>query len=192
LECVENCAENDDPCLDACGEKGSADGKAKAVALAECANQSGCEDATCVQTSCADAVNACVGASSSSSSSTPSDPSDPNVDPSEDGPVVATMHAAELVREFQQNSVRANDLYAGKRVRVFGTVNSVGPDDDKTALVFKSSVTTTSHLFCRFTNDKASVLADLNTGDEATAEGTVVGIGGFTNGRLILENCARR
>lgn len=107
-----------------------------------------------------------------------------------DGPVVATMHAAELVREFQTNSVRANELYAGKRVRVFGTVNSVEQDDDKVALVFKTSVTTTAHLFCRFTQERAAGLSGLNTGDEATADGTVVGIGGFTNGRLILENCS--
>lgn len=113
-----------------------------------------------------------------------------SAEPAADGPVVATMHAAELVREFQTNAVRANELYAGKRVRVFGTVNSVDQDDDKIALVFKTSVTTTAHLFCRFTTDRASSLSSLSTGDDATADGTVVGISGFTNGRLVLENCS--
>jgi len=108
----------------------------------------------------------------------------------EPGEPVLTMHAAELVREFQTNSVRANELYAGKRVRVYGTVNSVEQDDDRIALVFKTSVTTTAHLFCRFTTERAAALSQLSTGDEAMADGTVVGIGGFTNGRLILENCS--
>ncbi|HTG92569.1 MAG TPA: DUF6683 family protein, partial [Pyrinomonadaceae bacterium] len=33
------------------------------------------------------------------------------------------MHIATLVKEFENNEVRANQLYIGKRVRVFGTVN---------------------------------------------------------------------
>lgn len=128
--------------------------------------------------------------SGSGDDGTPRGGSDPGAGLASDGPVVVTIHAAELVREFQTNSVRASELYTGKRVRVFGTVNSVGPDDDKIALVFKTSVTTTAHLFCRFTAERAAGLSNLNTGDEATADGTVVGIGGFTNGRLILENCS--
>lgn len=129
------------------------------------------------------------GSGSDDGSSAPGS-SDPGAELASDGPVVVTMHAAELVREFQQNAVRANELYAGKRVRVYGTVNSVDQDDDKIALVFKTSVTTTAHLFCRFTSDRASSLAGLSTGDDATADGTVVGISGFTNGRLVLENCS--
>ena len=117
-------------------------------------------------------------------------PTDPTADPAVDATIVATMHSAELVREFQTNSVRAEGLYTGKRVRVYGTVNSVSPDGDKTALVFKTSVTTTTHLFCRFNAPQAGRLVNLNTGDQATADGTVVGIAGFTNGRLVLENCS--
>src|SRR5688572_117141 len=40
------------------------------------------------------------------------------------------MHAAALVKEFESNEVRANQLYVGKRVRIFGTVNSIEIDND--------------------------------------------------------------
>ena len=41
------------------------------------------------------------------------------------------MHVATLVKEFENNEVRANQLYIGKRLRIFGTVDSI-------ALWFKS------------------------------------------------------
>ena len=41
----------------------------------------------------------------------------------------ATMHAAALVKEFENNEVHAMSTYAGKRVRITGTVNSIEIDE---------------------------------------------------------------
>lgn len=61
------------------------------------------------------------------------------------------MHAAALVKEFESNEVRANQLYAGKRVRIFGTVNSIEIDNDgKIVLTFKSSISTYNNARCYF------------------------------------------
>jgi hypothetical protein len=50
----------------------------------------------------------------------------------------ATMHAAALVKEFENNEVRANQLYTGKRVRIFGTVNAIEVGKDgRIILTFK-------------------------------------------------------
>jgi tRNA_anti-like len=61
--------------------------------------------------------------------------STPRAQPSD----IATMHAAELVKEFETNEVRANQAYAGKRVRVHGTVNNIEVEKDgRIVLTFKS------------------------------------------------------
>lgn len=186
LQCGSACPDTDTACPDACVDRGSPDGKSQFRSLAACIEQEKCTEATCTQNKCAASLNACADTSA---------PSAPDAggagsagsEPSADGPVVATMHAAALVREFETNIVRADELYLGKRVRVYGTVNSVSPDGNRIALVFKTSITTYSNLFCRFPQERASGLANLHTGDEATADGTVVGL---TTGRLILENCS--
>ena len=109
---------------------------------------------------------------------------------SEDAPIVATMHANQLLREFETNIVRATELYQGNRVRVNGTVNTISPDTRNgralTALVFKSSITTYGHVFCRFAEERAASLASLQINDEATADGTVIGM---DQGNLILASC---
>lgn len=178
IQCVAECADTDAACPDACSEKGSVDGKSQWRSLATCMQQNQCSDVTCTQNKCAAMLSACTGASAADAGTA--------VEPA-DGPIVATIHAAALVGEFETNIVRANELYRGKRVRVFGTVNSVSPDGDRIALVFKSSISTNGHLFCRFTQERAAGLANLHTGDEGTADGTVVGM---EVGRLILENCS--
>jgi len=105
----------------------------------------------------------------------------------------AAMHAAALVREFETNEVRANQLYVGKRVRIFGTVNSIEIDNDgKIVLTFKSSISTYNNARCFFSKSQGSRVAALNANEEATVEGTVRGLGGGWEGAkafVVLENC---
>jgi len=105
----------------------------------------------------------------------------------------AAMHAAALVREFETNEVRANQLYTGKRVRIFGTVNSIEIDNDgKIILTFKSSISTYKNSRCYFSKSQGSRVASINANEEATVEGTVRGLGGGWEGAksfVVLENC---
>ncbi|MGH9901084.1 MAG: OB-fold protein [Pyrinomonadaceae bacterium] len=105
----------------------------------------------------------------------------------------AAMHAAALVREFETNEVRANQLYAGKRVRIFGTVNTIEIGrDGRIILTFKSSVSTYNHARCFFNKSEGSRVAALSAHEEATVEGTVRGLGGGFDGTkafVVLENC---
>jgi len=105
----------------------------------------------------------------------------------------AAMHAAALVKEFESNEVRANQLYRGKRVRIFGTVNTIEIDNDgKIILTFKSSISTYNNARCYFSKSLGSRVASINANEEATVEGTVRGLGGGWEGTkafVVLENC---
>ena len=181
VQCIAACSDTDTTCPAACTNKASAKGKTEYQALATCIEQEACNgDATCAQDKCSSALDACA------ETSAPTAEQGPGADHGE-GPVVVTIHAAALVGEFETNIVRAKELYEGKRVRVYGTVNSVSPDGSRIALVFKSSITTSSNLFCRFPQERAAGLANLHTGDTATADGRVVGL---ETGRLVLESCS--
>ena len=54
----------------------------------------------------------------------------------------APMHVAALVKEFETNEVRANQQWVGKRVRVYGTVNTIeiGKDGSKEGVVIIDDV----------------------------------------------------
>ena len=105
----------------------------------------------------------------------------------------APMHAAALVKEFESNEVRANQLYVGKRMRIFGTVNSIEIDNDgKIILTFKASISTYNNARCYFSKSQGARVASLNANEQATVEGTVRGLGGGWEGTkafLVLENC---
>jgi len=103
------------------------------------------------------------------------------------------MHIATLVKEFENNEVRANQLYIGKRVRVFGTVNSIAiADDGRIRLTFKSSIGTYGNGRCYFNKSQSSRVAAINPNQEATVEGTVRGWeGGYDRAKVfvLLEDC---
>jgi len=105
----------------------------------------------------------------------------------------AAMHVASLVKEFEGNELRANQVWVGKRVRVYGTVNSIEiGKDGNIVLTFKSSISTSNNGRCFFNKSQSSRVAALNAHEEATVEGTVRGLGGgFDNSKafLLLENC---
>ena len=103
------------------------------------------------------------------------------------------MHIATLVKEFENNEVRANQLYIGKRVRVFGTVNSIAiANDGRIRLTFKSSIGTYGNGRCYFNKSQSSRVAAINTHQETTVEGTVRGWeGGYDRAKVfvLLEDC---
>ena len=105
----------------------------------------------------------------------------------------APMHAAALVKEFENNEIRANQTYIGRRMRITGTVNTI--EINKTGqivLTFKTSITTSRMARCYFGKSQSSRVGALNAHEPATVEGTVKGLGdGFDNSKayLVLENC---
>jgi hypothetical protein len=103
------------------------------------------------------------------------------------------MHAASLVKEFENNEIRANQTYIGKRVRITGTVNIIEINSaGQIVLTFKTSITTSRMARCYFAKSQSSRVAALNAHEQATVEGTVKGLGdGFDNSKayLVLENC---
>jgi hypothetical protein len=104
-----------------------------------------------------------------------------------------TMHAAGLVKEFENNEIRANQTYIGKRVRITGTVNIIEINSaGQIVLTFKTSITTSRMARCYFPKSQSSRVGALNAHEQATVEGTVKGLGdGFDNSKayLVLENC---
>ncbi len=106
---------------------------------------------------------------------------------------ITSMHAAELVGEFEANEVRANQVYIGKRVRIHGTVNTIEiGKDGRVVLTFKSSITTRNNARCFFNQSQNSGVAALSAHTVATVEGTVRGMGGgFDDAKafVLLDNC---
>jgi len=104
-------------------------------------------------------------------------------------PVNFTLHAAELVREFEENEARANQLYLGKRVRIHGTVNTVQSDKGGFILTFKTSVSTYSPVQCYFSEAYSEQVAQIKENQEATVEGTVRG---FRDSKFsfVLDGCS--
>lgn len=103
------------------------------------------------------------------------------------------VHVATLVREFETNELRANQLYIGQRMRFYGTVNKVAIENDgRISLVFKSSISTYGNALCYFSKSQGSRVAAINTNDVLTVEGTVFGWAknyDFAKVFVVLENC---
>jgi tRNA_anti-like len=114
----------------------------------------------------------------------------PSAPPSEN---ITPMNAAGLVKEFENNEIRANQTYIGKRVRITGTVNTIEINSaGQIVLTFKTSITTSRMARCYFGKSQSSRVSALNAHEQATVEGTVKGLGdGFDNSKayLVLENC---
>jgi hypothetical protein len=108
-------------------------------------------------------------------------------------PAPAAMNVNALAREFQDNEVRANQTWLGKRVRVTGVVNSIQiVRDGHIELTFKTSVTNYNMAKCHFNKSQSGGVATLSAHTEATVDGTVRGLGGgFDNTKsfFVLEDC---
>jgi hypothetical protein len=112
---------------------------------------------------------------------------------SPESPDVLVMHAAALVKEFENNEVRANQMYVGKRVRIHGIVNTIEiARDGQIVLTYKSSITTRNNARCYFSKSQGARVASLTANEEGTVEGTVKGLGdGFEGAKafLVLKDC---
>lgn len=109
------------------------------------------------------------------------------------GPAVGSMHAAALVGEFENNEIRANAQYAGKRMRIHGVVNIIEINrGGEVVVTFKSSISTSGMARCYFDKSQTNRVGNLNANEEATVEGTVKGRGdGFEGAKayVVLLNC---
>lgn len=105
----------------------------------------------------------------------------------------AAMNVNALAKEFQDNEVRANQQWIGKRVRVYGIVNTIViAGDGSVELTFKTSITNYNMARCHFNKSQSSGVATLTAHTEGTVEGTVRGLGGgFDNSKayFLLEDC---
>lgn len=61
FDCVDVCDASDDPCIDACLDRGSAETLGVVADLVECAQENGCTDETCLETQCGPEVARCAG-----------------------------------------------------------------------------------------------------------------------------------
>jgi hypothetical protein len=113
--------------------------------------------------------------------------------PAASEPSSETMHAAALVKEFENNEIRANQQWIGKRVRIHGTINTIEIDKSgDVVLTFKSSITTRNNARCYFRKSASSSVASLTANEEGTVEGIVKGLGdGFEGAKafLVLKDC---
>lgn len=105
----------------------------------------------------------------------------------------ATMHAADLVGQFENNEIRAIPQYVGKRIRIHGIVNIIEINRaGQIVVTFKSSITTSGMARCYFDKSQSDRVGALNANEEATVEGTVKGLGdGFEGSKayVVLLNC---
>jgi hypothetical protein len=103
------------------------------------------------------------------------------------------MHAGDLVKAYEENEIRANQLFGGKRVRIVGSVNSVESlADGRAALIFRSTISTYGMAKCFFARTQRSGLASVRINDLLIVEGTVKEYGGGWDGAkayVVLENC---
>lgn len=77
LQCIVDCPSADDACPDACADKGSSESKPLLLDFATCVDREKCADAGCVQSKCADSLNACVKSSAPKTSQLPLEGSAP-------------------------------------------------------------------------------------------------------------------
>lgn len=59
--CVDDCADDDGACYEACMKDMPAPERAEFAAVASCIETSGCEDDACVQSVCASEIDTCLG-----------------------------------------------------------------------------------------------------------------------------------
>jgi tRNA_anti-like len=123
-------------------------------------------------------------AATATATQSPTQPASPQNAPS------ATVNAGKLVIDFEGNEVRANQMYAGKRIRINGTVNSIEIlKDGRITLTFHSPAAGYAHTRCYFNKSQSSRLAQMSGGQEVIVEGTVRGFSDSLKGYVEVENC---
>ena len=101
-----------------------------------------------------------------------------------------SVSAETLIREYEANEVAADVAYKGKRLAVFGKVESIGKDILDTPYVTLSS--NGEHAFasvqCMFDDAAIGHLSTLTKGVSVTVEGTCDG----KLGNVLLKDCSLR
>lgn len=103
--------------------------------------------------------------------------------------IIAIVTAGDLASAFEENDIRATQLYAGKRARINGVFARSEPlADGNVALIFKTSKETFRPVRCIFDAVAAASLNRLSDGEELSVRGTVVG---FSESRyfVTVDNC---
>jgi len=100
---------------------------------------------------------------------------------------IEAMSARRLVKAYENNEVKADRLYKGVRLKVYGKVASVGKDirDKPYVVLVDSDSSSFGRVQCYF--DKEDELAKLNKNQRLTIEGTGAGLGLF--GNVLLTDC---
>lgn len=103
--------------------------------------------------------------------------------------IIAIVTAGDLASAFEENDIRAAQLYAGKRARISGVFARSEPlADGNVAMIFKPSKETFRPVRCIFDAVEAGSLNRLSDGQELSVSGTVVG---FSESRyfVTVDNC---
>ena len=101
-----------------------------------------------------------------------------------------SIEAKQLAREFADNEVRADHLYAGKTMSISGTVETVETIDGNISLIFQTGGLNKS-LSCRFSSANTDELAQIRRGQDVTATGVVLGLDSQKI-TVILDDCSTR
>jgi hypothetical protein len=103
------------------------------------------------------------------------------------------IHVVTLVKDFENNEIRARQTWAGKRVRFYGTINVIeAKKDGRISMTFKASLGAYGNVRCFFNQSQTSRVATLTSNQEATFEGTVRGWeDGYDGAKVfvLVENC---
>lgn len=88
---------------------------------------------------------------------------------------LATVSASQILKAYENNKLKAEQTYAGKRIRVSGVVGSIGSDimDQPYVTLGTGASFEVTQLQCMFSKEQAGQLANLDKGQSLTLEGTV-------------------
>jgi hypothetical protein len=104
-----------------------------------------------------------------------------------------SIAATALVIAYDENELRASQMYGGKRIRVNGAVNHIEVEKNgMITLTFVSPASKVTKTQCQFNKSQGAGLAELRSGQEATVEGTVTGYGDGNFGKwyIVLKDCS--
>lgn len=88
---------------------------------------------------------------------------------------VATLSAADLLREYEANTLAADAKYKGKALRVSGAVDAVGTDFSGHAYVTLESDSLIFHIQCYFADSHKSEASRFSKGQYVTVRGICIG-----------------
>lgn len=97
--------------------------------------------------------------------------------PAETAVAIQNVQAATLLKTYENNKLKAEQTYQGRRLRVSGIVSAIGSDilDQPYITLGTGASFEVTQLQCFFSKQQASQLARLDKGQSLQVEGTVDG-----------------